>query len=243
MTMVARYRTGEIWNKSTRVRSQVVRRVCEILENTYGHSRLGNPIDSIDDLIYIIITNKSSPSKAKEVYDNLRRRFSTWEDLLVSRTTTLYRILKPAGLATVKSRQIKLALAKIKRDFGICDLTLLMGKPVDDVQSYLISLPGVSEKVAKCVMLYTLNMEVLPVDSHVHRISGRLGWTTRKRADQCHQELEELVQPKRRYAFHVGCIMHGRLVCRPENPNCQNCCIKSFCSYNINNVEVQSENG
>jgi endonuclease III len=236
--MVTTHKSGEIWNKQSRVRSQAVRRVCEALSKAYGYPRLGNPTDPIDDLVFIIISNKTSPSKANLIFESVKREFTTWENLLRSPTTTLYRILRPGGLANVKSVQIYSALLKIKQDSGTCNLQWLITKPSNEVQSYLVSLPGVSEKVAKCVMLYTMDIDVLPVDSHVHRICKRLGWTDRKRADQCHCELESLIPPKHRYAFHVDCIMHGRFVCRPKNPNCNICCLKRYCAYYLNNTEA-----
>ena len=95
-----------------------------------------------------------------------------------------------------------------------------------------MGLDGVSEKVAKCVMMYTLGFDVLPVDVHVHRVATRLEWTNRKRADQCHEELEALVKPRYRFAFHVDCICHGRAVCRPKNPRCNDCVIRRYCPDN-----------
>jgi endonuclease III len=223
--------TGSIWNASPRVRAQAVRRVCEAFERTYGRSRLGNPEDPLDDLVYIVLSNKTSPEMARQVYARLKREFPTWDEALVAPEAELRHILKPAGLSTVKSQQIRGALRKIEADFGSCDLSLLGKRSETEVQSYLVSLPGVSEKVAKCVMMYTMDVNVLPVDSHVHRIAKRLGWTARKRADQCHDELEALVPLKRRYTFHVGCIMHGRAICRPRNPSCERCCISAYCDY------------
>src|SRR5262249_43991044 len=96
---------------------------------------------------------------------------------------------------------------------------------------YLAELPGVSDKVAKCVMMYTLGFDVLPVDVHVFRVASRLGWTSRCRADQCHDDLEALVQPKHRYAFHVDCICLGRAVCTPVHPDCPACPIRQYCVY------------
>jgi len=226
------HRTGQIWLKSAPSRSQIVRRVCEALEKNYGKPRLGNPCEPIDNLIYIIISNKTSPKVAKKTYERVKQEFSTWNELPYSPVSSLKSLLKPAGLASVKSEQIFRALSKIKSEFDTCSLNHLIGKHESDIQKYLISLPGVSEKVAKCVMMYTMDIDILPVDSHVHRITRRLGWTARKRADQCHEELEDLVPPKRRYAFHVDCIMHGRTICRPKNPNCKRCCISHHCIYN-----------
>ena len=113
----------------------------------------------------------------------------------------------------------------------MCDLSYLASLETQAAQEYPVSIPGVSKKVAKCVLMYTMHGTVLPVDSHVHRVARRLGWTARKRADQCHEELESLVPPHRRYAFHVDCIEHGRAVCRPQKPNCQICTISGYCEF------------
>ncbi len=214
-----------------RIEPRVVRRVCEALEKTYGKPRLGNPREPVDDLIYIILSNKTSPQIARQTFVRLKQRFSTWDDALTSSPSVVRKILRPAGLATVKSRQIRAALKKLRIDFGSCNLDVLRGIPESQAQQYLIALPGVSEKVAKCVMIYTLGFRVLPVDSHVHRVSGRLGWTKRKRADQCHEELEAIVPPEKRYAFHVDCIVHGRKTCRPTSPLCGKCPIRRYCAY------------
>ena len=145
--------------------------------------------------------------------------------------SALRSLLRPAGLSVIKSRHIRAAFRSIKESFGVCDLSPLKGLAPEAAQDYLVGLPGVSEKVAKCVMMYTLGAAVLPVDTHVHRISGRLGWTARKRADQCHAELEALVPPILRRDFHVACVAHGRKVCRPLNPLCHECPISRYCTF------------
>jgi endonuclease III len=224
-------RSGAIWKESPNNRSQTVRRVCELLEAVYGRPRLGNPRDPVDDLMYVILSNKTSPATAGSVYGELKRLFRHWDDLLGQDSRHLRRVLAPAGLFRVRARQIRAALLKIRKDFGRCDLNRLRDWRCEDAHAYLTSLPGVSDKVARCVMMYTLKAEVLPVDAHVHRIAVRLGWTARKRADQCHAELEAIVPPRRRYAFHVDCLIHGREMCRPINPSCENCTIRRYCRY------------
>lgn len=223
--------SGSIWLRGSRVRSALVSAVCRALEGVYGASRLGNPKQPLDDLVYIIISNKTTPWMARMTFRRLKDRFHTWDDVLASPPAVLRSILKPAGLSTVKSRQIRGTLRKIKRDFGGCNLRALRRQHEAEAYQYLTGLPGVSDKVAKCVMLYTLGSNVLPVDAHVHRVATRLGWTARKRADQCHEELESLVSPELRYSFHVDCVLHGREVCRPENPACGRCCISRYCEY------------
>jgi endonuclease III len=224
-------KSGLIWDEDSLVRGQRVRRVCEALEQRYGRPRLDNPTEVLDDLVFVALSNKSSPKMARRIYTELKKKFETWDEVLRSRPHVLVSVLKPAGLSSVKARQIRGALSRIKKDLGSCNLNSLIDKSHIEAERYLVSLPGVSLKVAKCVMLYTMLANVLPVDAHVHRVAGRLGWTSRKRADQCHDELEALVPPKRRFAFHVDCILHGRLICRPKNPKCEECCVSRNCDY------------
>jgi len=214
-----------------RIRPLGVQRVCEALESAYGRPRLGNPEDPLDDLIYVIVSNRTSPDSAQHTFSKVKESFASWDEIIRRPVAALRSLLKPAGLSKKKARQIRGALRQIRKDFGACNLSQLFGKSVGEVQEYLVALPGVSDKVARCVMMYTLGAEVLPVDVHVHRITRRLGWTAKKRADQCHEELDALVSPEQRYAFHVDCIVHGRTVCRPSNPACNRCCIKRYCAY------------
>jgi endonuclease III len=224
-------KTGAIWRWRGPKRKSVVRSVCTTLKKEYGRPRFGNPSDPLDDLIYIILSNKTSPRSAQKTYGRLKGLFQKWDDILSAPLTSIRRVLRPAGLSRVKSAQIRAALRTIKETFGRCDLRRLKLQPAAEVEDYLVGLPGVSEKVAKCVMIYALNLPVLPVDAHVHRISRRLGWTTRKRADQCHAELEALIPVSLRHDFHVDCIAHGRKICRPRNPHCNVCCIRAYCEF------------
>jgi endonuclease III len=202
------------------------------LEETteYGRPRLGNPAKPLDDLIFILISNRTSPHLAEQTYQRLKKSFPKWENVLDSSPSKLRAVLRPAGLSRKKSQHIRSLLRKVKTDFGQCSLNALARWQDGEVHEYLTGLSGVSDKVAKCVMLYTLSSDVLPVDVHVYRVSKRLGWTARNRAAQTHEELEALVPPSRRFAFHVDCIAHGRSVCRPE-PDCQRCQIRKDCEY------------
>jgi endonuclease III len=224
-------RSGALWAKPRAIRNRVVEDVCRTLTETYGTPRFGNPADPLDDLLFIILSNKTNATTAGRTYQRLRNRFPTWDAILRAPASALRSVLKPSGLSAVKSRQIRAALRRIKEEFHACNLDALRRVSLSAAEKYLVGLPGVSEKVAKCVMMYTLGMPVLPVDTHVHRISSRLGWTARKRADQCHAELEALIRPSLRLNFHVACIAHGREICRPLSPRCESCPISRYCEF------------
>jgi endonuclease III len=230
--------SGTLWCRTPRLRNAVIRRVCNRLHKHYGEPRLGNPSDPLDDLIYIILSNRTSPTAATDTYHRLKVEFEHWSAVAIAPIRTLRRILLPLGLSTTRSQQIRSLLRQINHRFGSCDLNLIRSWPDDAVHEYLISLPGVSDKVAKCVMMYTLGREVLPVDVHVHRIASRLGWVSRRRADQCHPELEAIVPMALRFSFHVDCVAHGRAVCRPKFPRCRECVISDDCEFAKRNSEV-----
>jgi endonuclease III len=192
---------------------------------------LGNPSDPIDDLVFVSLSNKSAPSVYQQVFRNLKLAFPDWKLFLAAPPTKLRELLRPAGLWRKRSRYLRAALRQIFRDFGNFDLRHLKEWESDRAIKYLAKLPGVSEKVARCVLMYTLGFRVLPVDVHVHRVATRLGWTKRRRPDQCHLELEAVVPARWRFSFHVGAIAHGREVCRPSKPKCEVCCIRRECEY------------
>lgn len=209
-------------------RSSEIRSACELLDAAYGSPRHGNPTDPSDVLLYILLSNRTAPIVARRVYAQLRSADPKWYDLT---TEALRGVLRPAGLAEKRAAHLMGIAERLRRDFGTVTLEPLRGEPDTEAEAYLCSLPGVSVKVSKCVLMYGFDRQVLPVDVHVHRITGRLGWHSHRRADQSHSTLEEVVPPELRYAFHVNCVAHGRAVCRASRPACGSCVLLSQCQF------------
>lgn len=228
---MARPKGITFWKRSPRSRAQIVRRVCEALEAEYGRPRLGNPRRPLDDLFYIIISNRTAPSVATTTFRALKRRYPRWGLLASARQREVAKVLRPAGLSAKKAAQMRGIAKRLIADFGGCTLAPLARTSDEQALGYLRSLPGVSTKVGQCVMMYTLGRQVLPVDVHVHRVAGRIGWVNRKRADQCHDIMARIVPPRRRCSFHVDCIVHGRKVCTPRSPKCTACPIRKHCEF------------
>jgi endonuclease-3 len=224
--------TGAIWDRRESRRTAIVKDVCAALAQLYPRTRLGNPRDGVDDLVYIMITNRASPRTAVAVFRDLKGSYTSWNSVVRDHNRAkLIGILRPLGMADKKATLIVAALRRIHQDFGEVTLRRLRNVDTAAAEAYLTTLPGVSSKVAKCVLMYAFDRDVLPVDVHVHRIATRLGWVARKRADQCHEELEELVPPPLRRRFHVNAIQHGRAVCRPIVPACSDCAVKTYCAH------------
>mgnify|MGYP000880158667 CR=1 FL=1 len=208
-----------------------VRGICRALQREYGSPRHGNPDDPLDDLIYIILSTRTQDRRYGETYLQVKCAFPAWDTVTADRLPELEAILTPGGLGRLKARQIESILARLREDFGQTTLVPLHQMSDGEVEQYLTSLWGVSLKVAKCVAMYTLGREVLPVDVHVHRVAGRLGFRVKKRPDTSQAWIEAAVPPELRYGFHVNAIAHGRAICRPRAPRCTVCCVSSWCQY------------
>ena len=208
-----------------------IRAICRALERAYGSPRHGNPDDPLDDLIYIIISTRSHERRFGETYRQVKAAFPCWDDVTADRLPELETLLIPGGLGRLKARQIVSIVGRLRDDFGQATLSPLRAMCDAEVEAFLTSLWGVSRKVAKCVAMYALGRQVLPVDVHVHRVAGRLGLRVKKRPDTSQDWIEDAVPSDLRYGFHVNAIAHGRAVCRPRSPACDTCCVARWCRF------------
>jgi len=201
------------------------------LEQTYGIPQHGNKEDPLDELIYIKLSQQTNSPKFRSMYEALQCRYPGWHGLEKASLKDLEALLRPGGLAQQRARYLKDIAAQIVKDCGQPDLSWLRDVSPPDALTYLLSLPGIGLKTAYCVGMYALGWEVLPVDVHVQRISERLGLLPPSLSDKKkHLLLEEIIQPDKRYSYHVTCVSHGRAVCR-KVPRCHICCIRDFCAF------------
>jgi endonuclease III len=203
-------------------------RIAESLAVEYGTPTrrelpLGNHPDPLDELIYILLTVMTEFG-VDGVWRELKRRYPAWDAVLRARQSTIERILQPIGLYEQRATRLRTILKRIRVDRGACSLDFLASMPDAEAESYLTSLPGVGKKVARCVLMYSLGRDVLPVDAHVLRVAKRLhlleddvSW------GHAHDAIHEAVPPAYRYALHVNLVRHGRAVCRARSPKCSDC--------------------
>ena len=205
-------------------------RIASLLHNTHGSPRLGNKDDPLDELIFILLSQMTTYQSFSRVYDRLKVVAGKWEKLIHMPLSRLKRLIKDAGLSHQKGARIKTILRGVKRGFGTVSLDALHEMSDAEVEHYLTSFPGVGTKTAKCVMMYSLGRQVLPVDTHVWRVARRLELVSaRVPYSRIHDALEEAVPPADRYSFHVNGIVHGRTLCLPLRPHCGSCPLRSIC--------------
>jgi endonuclease III len=208
-----------------------VRDVSRALKQRYGNPRHGNPRRPLDDLIFIILSTRTRGSSFSVTFQRLKRSFPNWNKVYPRDRRKIERILAPGGLSKLKARQILGILAQLKSCFGRTTLAPLSRMKSKDAEAFLTALPGVGPKIAKCVIMYTFDGRVLPVDVHVHRLATRLGFLTKKRPDTSQELIEHAVPAKLRYSFHVNAIAHGRSLCFAQRPRCYECPISKWCQF------------
>jgi endonuclease III len=201
-----------------------------VLDETFPEDRLGNKVNPLDELIYIMLSRRAHERQYQKGYDVLRRRFRPWGKILEADIGELQEILRPLGLATQRAKALREVLSTIQTDFGRVTLAPLVRMGYSDAYNYLRSLSGVNDKTAKCVMYYALGLPALPVDTHTLRISKRLGLvpvdTSFFRAPRL---LDAVVPREHRGRYHVLTILHGRTYCTATNPKCRECPLRRLC--------------
>ena len=187
----------------------------------------GEPLDS---LIGTILSQNTSDVNSGRAFVSLKRRFGTWERILLATPRRIAGAIRQGGLAGIKSRRIKAILSEIKKSHGRLDLGFLKRMPMREGYDYLRSFKGVGPKTAACVLLFACRKPVFPVDTHILRIAKRLGWARPKESAGAFQERMRGRIPRGWvYSLHINLIAHGRAVCRPRRPKCGECVLVKLC--------------
>ena len=206
-----------------------IKQVCQLLRQEYPLDFLGNKRNPLDEYLYITLSLRTHEKGLKAAYGAFKQRFPSWKIAYQASKKEIGKAIVCGGLSKQKAANIKTALGQIHDRFGEVSLRELRRMDRNEAEAFLLTLPGVGLKSARCIMMYSLGYLVLPVDTHVARISCRLGWVKKADSDSIHDQLEQLVEPKMRFSFHVCCVQHGRLVCRGKYPKCEECCLARLC--------------
>ncbi len=186
--------------------------------------------DPVEELVLTVLSQNTSDTNRDRAFAALRERFPTWDALAAARAGEVAEAIRPGGLSQVKAPRILAILGEIRHRDGSLDLAWMRGAPDDEIAAYLTTLPGVGPKTAACVLAFSLERPVIPVDTHVHRVAARLGWIPPGTgADRAHTILADVVPPKLRVSMHVGLIRLGREICKPARPRCEDCPLNDLC--------------
>jgi endonuclease-3 len=204
----------------------------EALLAEYGQPRWGERLPAVDELVLTILSQNTSDLNSGRAFELLRARFGTMEAVRDAPVAEVVEVIRPAGLANQKGPRIQAVLRAITAERGALDLKFLKKLPPAEARAWLTRFNGIGPKTASIVLLFSLGLPAFPVDTHVHRVTGRLGLRPAKMsADDCHTYFEALFPPETYYAAHLNLIRHGRDVCRAPRPECGRCVLQRRCAY------------
>ena len=207
-------------------------KIHETLLEAFGEPIWRNPLPAIDELVSTILSQNTNDINRDRGFNALRAKFPTWEAVRDAKVEDVIAAIKPAGLANQKGPRIQQVLCAITEERGSLNLDFLAAMPVDEARAWLTKFNGVGPKTAAIVLCFSLNMPAFPVDTHIYRLSGRIGLRPEKMTvEQAHPYLESVFPPETYYAAHLNLIRLGREVCGARKPNCPQCPIIKLCQY------------
>lgn len=206
-------------------------RIHEMLTRAYGIPRW-TKLDGVSELVATILSQNTNDGNRDLAYSRLRARFPNWEAVRDAQTEAVIDAIRPAGLANQKGPRIQAALRTITDARGRLDLDFLADMPVDEARAWLTALHGIGPKTAAIILLFCYDRPAFPVDTHVHRVTGRLGLRPQTAsADATHTLMEALCPPGAEGPFHLNLIRHGRETCAARKPRCEACVLRTECDF------------
>ena len=202
------------------------------LLEVYGYPEWRNPLPPLDELVSTILSQNTNDINRDRAYLKLRERFPTWEEVRDADEAEVINAIRPAGLGNQKGPRIQNILREITRQRGDLDLEFLKELSVSDAEEWLLGFKGVGPKTASIVIQFSLGKPAFPVDTHIYRVTGRLGLRPEgMNADQSHKHLAAIFPTDSYFAAHLNLIRHGREICQARRVDCENCRLNDLCRY------------
>jgi endonuclease-3 len=198
----------------------------------YGEPTWRNPLPPVDELVSTILSQNTNDTNRDRAFVSLRARFPNWESVRDADTGSVIDAIRSAGLANQKGPRIQHVLREIMAERGSLDLSFLKGLPLEEARAWLMKFKGVGPKTAAIVLLFSLGRPAFPVDTHIYRVTGRLGLRPdRITVEEAHPYLEALFPPEAYSAAHINIIRLGREICAARKPDCPACPLREICRY------------
>ncbi|KAL6067743.1 HhH-GPD family base excision DNA repair protein [Balamuthia mandrillaris] len=195
-------------------------------------NRGGRKKTVLEALVSVILSQNTSDRNSRTAYKGLKARFKDMDEVRRSDVKDIEEAIHKGGLAKTKSQRIKDLLQQVYEERGETSLEFLREAPTEELKDYLQRFKGVGPKTIACLLLFTLGRDDIPVDTHVARVSKRLGWVKHNYTREAtYQHLNELMPDELKYDLHVLLISHGRTICQARRPACGKCPLKQDCLH------------
>jgi endonuclease-3 len=198
----------------------------------FGYPEWRNPLPPLDELVSTILSQNTNDNNRDKAFNALVARFPTWEAVRDAPLIEVQDAIRPAGLANQKGARIQQVLREITALRGELSLDFLKSLPDEEAFQWLMQFKGVGPKTATIVLQFSLDKPAFPVDTHIYRVSGRLGLRPESMTvEQAHPHLASLLPPETYYAAHLNIIRLGREICAARKPRCEACPLQDVCAY------------
>lgn len=218
------------------------RELYQLLLEEYGEPEDPPELSDMEYLIETILSQNTNDVNRDKAYQNLTERYDTYEEIENADLEELTDTIRVAGLGPTKAERIQGALKIIREERGEYSLDFIKDMEIDEAKEWLTEIPGIGPKTAAIILCFGFGMPVIPVDTHVHRISRRFGLVpenaSRKKA---HKILEDKVPDDIKYPLHRLMITHGRENCKARNPTCGETELGKYCKYHQQVVKGDRE--
>lgn len=218
--------------KSLKKRQQHYRKIAKILLELYGLPEWRQHLPPVDELVSTILSQNTSDINRDKAFYALKGHYPDWESVRDAPVEEVIQLIRPAGLSQTKGPRIQATLRYLTESQGKISLDLLTDMPIEEAKNWLTSIHGIGPKTAAIILLFAFNHPAFPVDTHVHRVTGRLGLIDEKTsADAAHVILESIIPPSEYYTAHLNIIQHGREICHARRPRCEICPLTELCRF------------
>lgn len=209
--------------------------IYSIFLKEYGERSIKPPRrDAMTELIMTILSQRTTAANEKLAFNRMWEHYGSWEAIRDADTNQLTALIAPSNYPEVKAPHIKATLNQIIAERGKANIDFLESLPLEDGLRWLLSLPGVGMKTATLVLLFNFSKQIMPIDTHVYRVSQRTGLLpARASAEKAHKILLTLLpnEPHILFNFHKNCLRHGQKICTWNTPRCSICPINHLCNY------------
>jgi len=213
-------------------KKHLARRITQKLHQKYGEPHWRQPLPPLDELISTILSQNTNDGNRDRAYEALRQRFPTWEAVRDAPLAAVVEAIRTAGLAQQKGQRIQAVLRSISEQRGRLELDFLKEMDAEEAQRWLRQFKGVGPKTAAIVVLFSLNKPAFPVDTHIHRVTRRLGLIPETTsAEQAHLLLAKIFEAGDYASAHLNIIRLGREICQARKPKCPICPLQEECTY------------
>lgn len=215
-----------------------IKKINKLLVKHFGIPKRPKKLpDPINTLIATVLSQNTNDKNSYQAYQNLKKKYKSWSEVAELTKSELEKVIRVAGLGKQKSSAILSFLKTLKKRNGKIDLGYITEMSDENILDELTSIKGIGVKTASCVLLFSLDRNICPVDTHVHRTLNRIGIVKTSSPAKTFEIINKHLPDGIAHQFHTNLINLGRAICKSSKPVCSICPLLLECKYKHKNLE------